>query len=229
MATNYPGSLDSYSTKNSGDTISEAHVNDLQDATEELQIKLGTSQTGLAATTNTALLGRGASATGFAVISLANSSLVTGTLTAERGGTGVTNTNTAGGAVVLAATSELPTSSGTNVTGLWRSSGTQVYTLSQSPTAFTDLSLSSVVGSNKALAFLKIKNRAGASANYVSFRTNGETDENWDSGNVGSEDTKYILAGDFASTLVETDGDGVVEWRGAALLNTDIWVLGYVV
>lgn len=41
MATNFPGSLDSYSTKNTGDTISEAHVNDMQDAIEAIEVKMG--------------------------------------------------------------------------------------------------------------------------------------------------------------------------------------------
>jgi len=41
-ATNFPGSLDSYSTKSSGDTISEAHINDPQDAIEATEAKIGT-------------------------------------------------------------------------------------------------------------------------------------------------------------------------------------------
>ncbi len=40
-ATNFPGSLDSYSTKNSGDTITEGHVNDIQDAVEAIEAKIG--------------------------------------------------------------------------------------------------------------------------------------------------------------------------------------------
>jgi len=41
MATNFPTTLDAYSTKNAGDTISESHVNDVQDAVEALEAKLG--------------------------------------------------------------------------------------------------------------------------------------------------------------------------------------------
>src|SRR4030042_6649951 len=41
MATLYPTSLDSYSTKSAGDTISEAHINDPQDAIEALETKVG--------------------------------------------------------------------------------------------------------------------------------------------------------------------------------------------
>ena len=42
MASNYPGSLDSYSTKSSGDTIAEGHINDPQDAVEAIEAKVGT-------------------------------------------------------------------------------------------------------------------------------------------------------------------------------------------
>lgn len=39
-ATNYPGSLDSYTTKSAGDTIQESHVNDMQDAIKAIEAKL---------------------------------------------------------------------------------------------------------------------------------------------------------------------------------------------
>jgi hypothetical protein len=41
MSTNFPSSLDSYSTKSSGDTISEDHINNVQDAIEALEAKVG--------------------------------------------------------------------------------------------------------------------------------------------------------------------------------------------
>ncbi|MBU0598968.1 hypothetical protein KKF61_08360 [Patescibacteria group bacterium] len=41
MATNFPTSLDSYSTKVSGNTIAEGHINDPQDAIEALEAKVG--------------------------------------------------------------------------------------------------------------------------------------------------------------------------------------------
>jgi hypothetical protein len=40
-ATNFPTSLDSYSTKSAGDTIAEGHINDVQDAVEALEAKVG--------------------------------------------------------------------------------------------------------------------------------------------------------------------------------------------
>ena len=115
MSTNFPASLDAYSTKAASETISEAHINDPQDAIEIIEQKVGT---GVAATvpqsasTNTALVGYGASLTGYQVISLSNKTLTPGLLTAERGGTGATNSNTAGGTVVLDAVPSVPTKYG---------------------------------------------------------------------------------------------------------------------
>jgi hypothetical protein len=103
----FPTNLDSFTTKNAGDTISQTHVNDLQTSVISIEEKLG-SGTPSSASTNTALLGIGNSSTGYQVISLANSTLVTGTLTSERGGTGTTTTNSANGAVILNASSKIP-------------------------------------------------------------------------------------------------------------------------
>jgi len=86
MATNYPGSLDSYSTKAAGNTIAEGHINDPQDAIKAIEQKLGTG-TPSSASTNTALVGTGNSTTGYSVISLANTSLMSGILTIANGGT----------------------------------------------------------------------------------------------------------------------------------------------
>lgn len=41
MSTNYPGSLDQFTTKLFGETIVAAHINDLQDAVEAMQTKIG--------------------------------------------------------------------------------------------------------------------------------------------------------------------------------------------
>jgi len=57
-ASNFPGSLDSYSTKSSGDTIAEGHINDPQDAIEAIEAKVGTGASTPADTM--ALIGTGA-------------------------------------------------------------------------------------------------------------------------------------------------------------------------
>ena len=85
----YPTTWDTFSTKGAGDTIMATHVNALQTSVVAIEEKLG-SGTPLTASTNTALLGTGASSTGYQVISLANTSLVSGILPVASGGTGTT-------------------------------------------------------------------------------------------------------------------------------------------
>jgi len=117
--------------------------------------------------------------------------------------------------------------------GGWSSSGAQVFgnPNQNAPTSWTDMNLSSYVGSNEALVYLKIwtSSRAG-----FSFRTNGETKD------VGLEQTGYFNQASGA-TKVELDNDhvgyvavvtdpfGMVEWEcGSSGRNTDVWLLGYV-
>jgi len=52
MATSYPGSLDSYATRTSGQTIAEGHVNDLQDAMVAIQTAFGATNAGMNGATN---------------------------------------------------------------------------------------------------------------------------------------------------------------------------------
>ena len=99
MATNFPASLDSYSTKAAGNTIAEGHVNDPQDAIEIIEQKVGIGASATiaqSASTNTALLGYGASSTGFTTISLNNTSLCKGPMALSLLPTGITGTLTAG-------------------------------------------------------------------------------------------------------------------------------------
>ena len=46
MATNYPTSLDSYTTRVNGGTIDASHINNLQDAIVQLETKLGVNSSG---------------------------------------------------------------------------------------------------------------------------------------------------------------------------------------
>lgn len=78
MATNYPGSLDSYSTKNASDTIAEGHINDPQDAIEAIEAKVGTGSS--TAADAKVLCGTGAGASAWEQVNLADS--VTGLLPA---------------------------------------------------------------------------------------------------------------------------------------------------
>lgn len=120
MATNFPASLDSYSTKAAGSTIAEGHVNDPQDAIEIIEQKLGVGASGTiaqSASTNTALLGYGASLTGYTTISLNNTSLISGVLAVANGGTGTTSSI---GYILLKDEKTEDTEGGTFTAGAWQ-------------------------------------------------------------------------------------------------------------
>ena len=82
-ASNFPGSLDSYSTKSSGDTIAEGHINDPQDAIEAIEAKVGTGASTPADTM--ALIGTGAGTSAW------------GDVPMDAGGTGASLSNDPGG------------------------------------------------------------------------------------------------------------------------------------
>jgi len=63
-----------------------------------------------------------------------------------------------------------------NVIGRFSYSGAQVFS-GNCPSSWTDLDLSSYVGSRRALVFLKVKANAGTTSKKYKFRPNGDTDE----------------------------------------------------
>lgn len=89
--------------------------------------------------------------------------------------------------------------------------GTEVFS-GNAPASFTDLDLSSYVGSNAALVYLKIHNTS-AGGKWYFFRKNGETD-------TMATDTYehagliYVVNGQFGYVVVITDSSGILEWHG---------------
>jgi hypothetical protein len=91
--------------------------------------------------------------------------------------------------------------------------GTVVWTgASNTPTSFTDLDLSAVVGANAAIVILKVDIETTGTG-QVTFRTNGETIASYIGymGIVPSTTTPYM-----GYAVVVTDSAGVVEWKAAA-------------
>jgi len=76
------------------------------------------------------------------------------------------------------------------------------------PGTHTDLDLSSVVGSRKALVILRITKDATAGNDNYNFRTNGQT------GNAPANGIGWITLGASAMGYVEviTDSSGIIEW-----------------
>ena len=97
------------------------------------------------------------------------------------------------------------------------------------PTTWTDLDLSSTIGSNAALVLLKVI--TAASARATAFRKNGDTDEFY--GGVGSAYGVALGNPDNAIHcvyLVATDSTGKVEWCQQTVAQTTVIdVMAYVV
>lgn len=101
--------------------------------------------------------------------------------------------------------------------------GTEVFS-GNAPTSFTDLDLSSVVGSNSALVLLRVLSSGASSGTSMYFRKNGDTAAQGDYG------TNHIANSDNEASLVivVTDASGIIEWMAAATRNQIITVEAYV-
>jgi hypothetical protein len=110
----------------------------------------------------------------------------------------------------------------------WRHSGTQVFSGTITST-WSDLDLSSYVGVNYAIVMLKIKLISGCPE--IKFRTNGDTED------VGVDGSTYYGPGVSGATsgidricyiIIETDSNGIVEWRSLADSFCILTLTGYV-
>lgn len=108
------------------------------------------------------------------------------------------------------------------------SDGTEVFDATSS-TSYTDLDLSSYVGSNAALVYLKVK-QTGTTVYNVYMRTNGDTDS-------ASESTidpygcnsGRVRQDEFVNLVLVTDSNGIIEWRTSTAAATVITLVGYII
>lgn len=111
----------------------------------------------------------------------------------------------------------------------WTHSGVKVHDNTAAPTSWTDLDLSSVVGKNRALVFVKLKNRDATRKEGYAFRIKGETEEvARDILQASMNNMVSITEGNIAHFVMETNVDGVLEWNTNSGKDTDIWVVGYI-
>ena len=93
------------------------------------------------------------------------------------------------------------------------------------PTAFADLDLSGVVGSNLALVMLRVSTESAATYNILSTRPNGGVA----SGGTVVNTDQYFKAGASATLLQKTDSSGIIEWyNGGAGMTVIVTVLAYI-
>lgn len=220
-STNFPTSLDSYTTKNSGDTILESHVNNLQDAVVATEIKIGTGSSTPASGKVLRASGTGTSA--WAAVDLTTD--VTGTLPTSNGGTSSTaNANAASGVVLLDASSKLPAVDGSQLTNIttFTQRSSSGYDFSDTTLtidgAFHDLDLSSIVplGAKAVLLHIQLRHTAPAVGLYVAFRKNGETNA-YDSMYCYPQVANLDI---FFNIAVSCDTNRVIEYY---VINTATW------
>ena len=111
--------------------------------------------------------------------------------------------------------------------GGWVHSGQQIF--SGDPAgSWTDLDLSSIVGSQETLVQLKVKSTDNANNYRYQFRTNGDVEDIGD-GTIGSAGTTegYITDGEIIYVTVETDDAGIVEWQSSSS-SAEVYVAGYI-
>jgi len=106
-------------------------------------------------------------------------------------------------------------------------SGVQVYNAS-APETFTDLNLSSYIGSRRCLVMLKVKNNNSTTETFVEFRPNGDTDEPYVGHDFSGIWGASIEAGKVNAVWVVTDASGVVEWRVRLSASCTIWLIAYI-
>jgi len=121
---------------------------------------------------------------------------------------------------------------GSALTGISRItiSTTQVFNGAM-PTSWTDLDLSSVVGSKQVLVGLKVTNNEETNDIEPVFRMNGDTaDYLTTTTETGGIEIARMDAGKSATLIVRTDDNGVVEWQDASGLarSCTVYVVWYI-
>jgi len=103
---------------------------------------------------------------------------------------------------------------------------TEVYNAA-APTAWTDLNLSGVVGSNVALVILKVDIANGISA---AFRKNGDASEYFSTDTADARGCALVkgLSPVCLVVIVPTDAAGIIEWMAAAVNNVTIDIVAYI-
>jgi hypothetical protein len=135
------------------------------------------------------------------------------------------SSNNATGGVQSPIWSTGPTLDGTNITGVGKYSGSTVFATAAAPTTWTDLDLSSVVGVNRAIVFLKV---TAADIQTSVFRTNGAAElvNNYDNP-LGFAGGNFPANGNCFAMAV-TDTGGIIEWKNGSNTNTSVVLIGYI-
>jgi len=116
---------------------------------------------------------------------------------------------------------------GSEVTGRFSYSGDMVFS-GDCPSSWTDLDLSSVVGTRRALVFLMVRADAGVTSKKYKFRRNGDTREFSYGPDWPQCSACTVAIGECGTVWVVTDENGVIEWMSEQSHDTTVWVLAYI-
>jgi hypothetical protein len=94
-----------------------------------------------------------------------------------------------------------------------------------SPTSFTDLDLSSVIGATQKVVLLKFITSGGNVV--VGVKTNGDADTYGTNSGFGGISSMLITTSEAATTIVKTDTSGVIEWKAGSGQAFTVDVLAY--
>lgn len=94
-----------------------------------------------------------------------------------------------------------------------------------SPAAFTDLDLSSVVGTAQRMVLLKFISSGGNVG--IAIKTNGDADSYEYNGGFSGISNVLLTANKAGTTIVKTDTSGVIEWYTSSAQAFTVDVLAY--
>lgn len=105
------------------------------------------------------------------------------------------------------------------------------FSTANAPTSWTDLNLSSIIGTAARIVMLQVNNENSGSDIIYSFRTNGETRDftnttTYSTSNLGVSSV-HVNTDKSAIVMVKTDSSGIVEWICNNTYSTSIKVLAY--
>jgi len=113
--------------------------------------------------------------------------------------------------------------------GFWNYVGTQIHS-GVSPVAWTDIDVSAIVGSNRAICLLSIVQNDGV-VGAVAFRPNGEGNTTMITAYTGPHGVAnvYPRLNLAISAMVVTDASGIFEWINGAARDNTVVLEGYIV
>lgn len=107
-------------------------------------------------------------------------------------------------------------------------STTEVFASGAAPTSFTDLDLSSFIGTTQKMVVLKFNASAfGAGTLYYVVRTNGDTSDTSIASAPQGTNKCGLAASTSGTVIVKTDINGVIEWKSSSSTAVSITIESY--